>query len=92
MDHTDVPFQTMPDAAPNRAPAPHPAPKAAPKRVKRGKEDSNRTAQFHGDHLLQYGDNTISTSKYSWWSFLPRSLFEQYVPSSVRVPVFFCPA
>ena len=26
-----------------------------------------------------FPDNTIATAKYTWWSYLPRSLFEQCV-------------
>jgi hypothetical protein len=76
MDHSDTPFQTLPDVPPNKSPSPPIAPKKTSGK-KRGVEEGNRTAQFHGNHLEQYGDNTIATSKYSWWSFFPRSLFEQ---------------
>ena len=46
-------------------------------KVRRGAEVANRTAFIHGNQLAQYGDNLITTSKYTWWSFFARSLFEQ---------------
>jgi hypothetical protein len=73
MEHSDTPFQQMPDIPPNKTPVP-----AKPIQHRRKKvEEVSRTCNFFGNHLEQYGDNTISTSKYSWWSFFPRSLFEQ---------------
>ena len=65
MDSSDAPFINMSEHVPPK-----------PKR-QRGGEEGNRTAVFHGNHLSQYGDNLITTSKSTWWSYLPRSLFEQ---------------
>lgn len=72
MDLSESPFMTMTDQP--LPPKPHQG-KAA--KVRRGAEDSNRTAYIHGNQLAQYGDNLITTSKYTWWSFFARSLFEQ---------------
>ena len=71
MDLSESPFMTMSDQPP---PKPQQAKVA---KVRRGAEVANRTAFIHGNQLAQYGDNLITTSKYTWWSFFPRSLFEQ---------------
>jgi magnesium-transporting ATPase (P-type) len=46
------------------------------------REEGNRTAflldPLHTLVSHGYGNNVISTSKYTWYSFLPRSLFEQF--------------
>lgn len=39
--------------------------------------DEHRTAFVNDVPNNPFGDNTISTSKYTMWSFVPRSLFEQ---------------
>jgi len=40
--------------------------------------DDHRTAFINDVPSNPFGDNTISTSKYTMWSFVPRSLFEQF--------------
>ena len=73
MDVSDTPFVPMTEqvSVPLRPGAEKPV-----RRV-RGVEEGNRIARFHGNQLIEYGDNLITTSKYTWWSFAPRSLFEQ---------------
>lgn len=72
MDISDTPFITMPE----QTSVVKPTAGKPPRRV-RGVEQGNRIARFHGDQLVEYGDNLITTSKYTWYSFFPRSLFEQ---------------
>ncbi|RYY32880.1 hypothetical protein EON62_04845, partial [archaeon] len=40
--------------------------------------EPNRVAAIHKPEDNGYGDNFITTSKYTWISFIPRSLFEQF--------------
>lgn len=67
-----------------------PRPKRKPGK-NRKKQDLNETriALINDFDTYYFCDNTISTAKYSVFSFIPLSLFEQYVISPLTFWLYF---
>lgn len=48
----------------------------------------NSPADRHHKH---FPSNTVTTSKYTWWSFVPKSIIEQFRKISNLYVLRFCP-